>query len=131
LTAATVALARQTTMGGAPLHLVARTLLVGPELAATAGALVASITPVTTPPEAGLQVVEDPRLPGAGWYLAADPVQHATIVTAYRRGGQDPELMSADGFDTDSRDYKGRLTSVPPASAPRAWSTRRPRSGAL
>jgi len=30
-------------------------------------------------------------------------------VTAYRRGGQDPELLSADGFDTDSRDYKGRL----------------------
>jgi hypothetical protein len=109
LTAATVALARQTTMGGAPLHLVARTVLVGPELAATAGALVASITPANTPPEAGLQVVEDPRLPGTGWYLAADPHQHATIVTAYRRGAQDPELLSADGFDTDSRDYKGRL----------------------
>src|SRR5262249_60836265 len=96
-------------MGGPPLHRVARTVLVGPELAATAGALVASITPANTPPEAGLQIVEDPRIHGTGWYLAADPHQHATIVTAYRRSGQDPELLSADGFDTDSRDYKGRL----------------------
>jgi hypothetical protein len=109
LTAATLALARQTTMGGAPLHLVARTLLVGPVLAATAGALVQSITPANTPPDTGLQVVVDPRIPDASWYVATDPHQHATIVTAYRRGGQDPELLSADGFNTDSRDYKGRL----------------------
>jgi len=71
--------------------------------------LVQSITPANTTPDAGLQVVVDPRIPDASWFVAADPDLHAAVATAYRRGAEDPELMARDGFDIDAREYKGRL----------------------
>lgn len=55
-----------------------------------------------------LEVVQDDRITG-GWYVTCDPRERPTVVTAQLAGIDGPELLARDAWDTDARNYKGRL----------------------
>jgi hypothetical protein len=110
LAAASSALAAQTAHG-TPLHLTARFLIVGPALGQQARALVTSTTPPNATADSGvIEVVQDPRIPGTDWYLAADPRARATIAVAHLASAPEPELLARDDWDHDGREYKARDT---------------------
>jgi hypothetical protein len=110
LAVAASALAAQTASGTA-LHLVARYLIVGTALGPQARALVMSTTPLDATPDAGtITVIVDDRIPATDWYLACDPRQHDTLVTAHLAASPEPELLVRDGWEIEGREYKGRDT---------------------
>jgi adenylate cyclase len=110
LAAATAALAAQA-VDGTALHLVARYLLVGTALGPQARALAMATTPFDATPDAGtLAVIQDDRIPGTDWYVAADPRQRDTLVTAHLSTSPAPELLARDPWEIDGREYKGRDT---------------------
>jgi hypothetical protein len=110
LAVAASALAAQTD-GTTALHLVARYLIVGSALGPAARQLVTTMTPADTPDGGGpLTVIEDSRIAGTDWFVAADPRQHDTLVTAHLTASPEPELLVRDGWEIDGREYKGRDT---------------------
>lgn len=54
-------------------------------------------------------IVDSPRLSGAGWYMFADPSDAPVIEVSFLDGMQEPYLEVQDGFDVDGARIKGRL----------------------
>jgi ribosomal protein L37AE/L43A len=109
LAAATSQLAQQAATGGTALHLRAAYLLVGTALGSTARELAVKQMPPTGAAEAGaLTVLQDDRIPGAQWYVVADPAQCALIVTAHLQTEPTPTLEARDHWSIDAREYRGR-----------------------
>jgi len=102
--------------GEATLNLSPTFLIVPAALETDAEQLLASIQPskaADAVPEwlRQLEVVVDSRLDedsASAWYLAASPAQFDTIEVA-RLGGNGAEVMTDEGFDTDTLRFKVRL----------------------
>lgn len=127
------AMSKQTGLDGKTLiNVMARYILVPPELETTAEQLVASITAATTANVVPASIrslvpISEPRLSvgvslenpdgsittvagsATTWYLAADPNQIDTIEYAYLEGEEGVSIDSRVGFDIDGVEVRARL----------------------
>jgi hypothetical protein len=121
--AARQAMLTQTAPDGQFLSLMPRFLIVGPaqELAALQFlapiSIVGAITDTVPQVYRALQLVVEPRITDASWYLAADPNQIDTIEYDYLAGapGGGPTIETREGWDIDGQEYKAReeFTATP------------------
>lgn len=113
LSAARLAMMRQTGLAGELIDVVPKYLVVSPELQTTAEKLLATIQPATTAdvnPFAGrLQLVVDRRLAAAPWHLVADPDLVPSLEFAHIEGMEGPSFETREGFDVDGVETKVRL----------------------
>src|SRR5262249_20197922 len=116
MTAARILMAAQKSAEGTLLALTPMFLLCGPLLETTALQFTSS-TIVPRVPTAvvpsyfkSLNVVVDPRIADASWYLAASPAQIDTLEVAYLEGAPEggPTLDSQVSWDIDGIEYKAR-----------------------
>lgn len=113
LSAARLAMRKQTGMSGELLDIAPKYLVVSPDQETIAEQLLATIY-AATPEDANvftnLQLVVDPRLTSASrWYLAADPAQVDGMEFAYLEGEAGPQIESRNGFEVDGVQIKVRL----------------------
>jgi hypothetical protein len=116
INAARLAMVNQTSPDGQFLALLPRFLICGPQQELAALQFLQPITIVaatqTLIPRAyqSLQLVVEPRITDASWYLAADPNQIDTIEYDFLDGapGGGPTLETREGWDIDGQEYKAR-----------------------
>jgi phage head maturation protease len=113
LTAARLAMRKQTGKGGGLISVTPRILVVGADLETEAEKLIAEIRPVTVdevnPFSKLTALVVEPRLPEYGWYLVADPAEIDGLEYAYLASSPGPQIESRIGFETDGLETKVRL----------------------
>ena len=117
IAAARMAMMNQTSLDGHFLSIMPRFLIIGPVQELSALQFLAPITIVGAPTQVTptvfqtLQLVVDPRITDASWYLAADPNQIDTIQYDYLEGagGGGPTLESREGWDIDGMEFKARM----------------------
>jgi len=113
LSAARVAMWRQTGLSGQLIGVTPRFLLVPPELQTAAEQTVAEIMATKAEdvvPFANIDVVVDPRLTDVEqWYVVADPAQIDGIEYAYLEGAPGPQIETRAGFEVDGMQVKVRL----------------------
>jgi hypothetical protein len=113
----------QTSPDGQFLSIMPRFLIVGPaqELSALQFlapiSIVGAITDTVPQVYRALQLVVEPRITDASWYLAADPNQIDTIEYDYLAGapGGGPAIETREGWDIDGQEYRAReeFTAMP------------------
>src|SRR5262249_45152246 len=116
MTAAPQLMAAQKAAEGTLLALTPMFLLCGPLLETTALQFTSSMVVPTAPTGVipqyfkTLQVVVDPRITDASWYLAASPAQIDTVEVAYLESAPEggPTLDSQVSWDIDGIEYKAR-----------------------
>lgn len=116
LNAARVKLRRQTAVGGGPLNLEPRFLIVSPEMEGQAETVVASTTRFSAGGAessaagwvSGLKVIAEPRLASNVAYLATSPDLVDTAEVATLDGHDAPELSQREGFHIDTIEWKVR-----------------------
>lgn len=114
LSAARVALRKQTGMDTELLNLQMKYLVVPPELETLADQLVSPIyQPITAETvnvfQSRLQVISDPRLTNATkWYLTTSPDQIDMLVHSYLDGEAGLHIENRYGFDVDGIEIKAR-----------------------
>jgi hypothetical protein len=110
LSAARLAMGKQTGLAGEMIDVVPKFLVVSLELQTTAEKLLAQIQPTNSDdvnPFAGkLQLVVDRRLDAAPWYLAADPYLTPSLEYAYLEGAEGPQFFTKEGFNIDGVETK-------------------------
>jgi Mu-like prophage major head subunit gpT len=121
--AARQAMLNQKSADGQFLSIMPRFLIVGPLQEVYALQFLAPITIVgaigDTVPQVyrAMELVVDPRITDAAWYLAASPDQIDTIEYDYLAGaaGGGPTLETRVGWDIDGQEYKAReeFTATP------------------
>lgn len=114
LSAARLAMRRQTGLSGRPIAVAPKFLVVPPEIETTAEMLLASINPASTsdvnPFSGKLELLVEPRLTDTGrWYVAADPAQVPGLEFAYLQGAEGPQIEQRAGFEVDGLEIKIRL----------------------
>lgn len=114
LSAARLAMRRQTGLAGRSIAVSPKYLVVPPELETTAEMLLASINPASTsdvnPFSGKLELLVEPRLTDTGrWYVAADPAQVPGLEFAYLQGAEGPQIEQRAGFEVDGLEIKIRL----------------------
>src|SRR5262249_43640824 len=123
INAARRAMVNQTGPDGQFLALLPRLLICGPQQELSALQFLAPISIVGATqdmiPRAyqSLQLIVEPRITDASWYLAADPNQVDTIEYDFLDGapGGGPTLEKREGWDIDGQEYKAReeFTATP------------------
>jgi hypothetical protein len=130
MTAARQLMAGQTSSDGQVLGITPMFLICGPLLETAAYQFTSSMIVPTTPGSVvppyfkTLNVVVDPRITDASWYLAASPNQIDTIEYAYLEGAPEggPRLDSQVNWDIDGIEYRCREgISGPPPSSGAGW----------
>lgn len=110
LSAARLAMGKQTGLAGELIDVLPKFLVVSLELQTTAEKLLAQIQPTTSDavnPFAGkLQLVIDRRLDAAPWYLVADPALVPSLEYSYLEGAEGPKFFTREGFDIDGVETK-------------------------
>ncbi|WP_042336366.1 phage major capsid protein [Bradyrhizobium sp. DOA9] len=113
LSAARLAMRKQTGQGGGLISVTPRFLLVPPDLETAGEKLLTQVQAVTTDnvnPFARLSLVVEPRLASATrWYLVADPAEIDGLEYAYLAGSPGPQIETRAGFDVDGVQVKVRL----------------------
>jgi hypothetical protein len=113
LSAARLAMAKQTGLAGELIDVIPAFLVVPPELQTLAEKLLATIQPTTTSevnPFAGkLQLVVDRRLTDKPWYVVASPAMVPSLEYAYLEGAEGPQFFTTEGFDIDGVETKVTL----------------------
>lgn len=113
LSAARLAMRRQTGLSGELIDVTPRYLLVAPELETEAEKLLAEITAAKTEdvnPFGKLTLLTDPRLTDPDqFYLAADPATVDGLEYAYLEGAPGPQIETKAGFEVDGMQVKVRL----------------------
>lgn len=113
LTAARLAMRRQTGIGGGLISVTPKFLVVPPELETAAEKLLTEIRATTTAevnPFSNLVLVVEPRLSSATrWYLTADPAEIDGLEFAYLAGAPGPQTETRNGFEIDGVQVKVRL----------------------
>ena len=107
----------QVSAEGVALNIEPTFLLVGPLLETAAlqilnGTFVPTTVEATIPaPMRTLQLVVDPRIRDASWYLAASPNQIDTLEYAYLDGAPTggPALETREGWDVDGVEFRARM----------------------
>lgn len=114
LSAARLAMRKQTGLSGKPIGVTPKFILVPPELETTVEKELAAITAAATSDvnvfANGLTVVVEPRLSNATrWYVIADPAQIDGLEYAYLEGSPGPQIETKQGFEVDGVQLKVRL----------------------
>lgn len=114
LSAARLAMRRQTGINGRPIAVTPKYLLVPPELETTAEIQLATIHPTSSadvnPFGGKLEILVEPRLTDTvRWYIAADPSATEGLEYSYLQGEEGPQTDSRAGFDVDGVEVKVRL----------------------
>lgn len=114
LSAARLAMRKQTGINSRPLNVAGKYILTPPDLETTVDKLLTTIQASQSSnvnPFAGkLEQLTDARLTNATrWYIVADPSQIAGLEYAYLLGEEGPQTFTRDGFDVDGVEVKVRL----------------------
>jgi hypothetical protein len=113
LSAARLAMRKQTGPGGGLISVTPGFLLVPPDMETACEKLLTQIQATTTDdvnPFARLTLVVEPRLSSTTrWYLVADPAQIDGLEYAYLAGAPGPQTESKAGFEVDGVQVKVRL----------------------
>lgn len=116
LSAMRSAMKKQTGLDGQLLNIMPKFLIVGSERETEAEALVSSLIIPNTVSDSiplafarSLQVIAEPRLGAAPYYLAASIGQIDVIELAYLQGQRGVYLETRMGFDVDGMELKARL----------------------
>lgn len=113
LSAARLAMRKQTGPGGGLIAVTPRYLLVPSELETPSEKLLTEIQATTTEdvnPFARLSLIVEPRLTSATrWYLVADPAGIDGLEFSYLAGAPGPQIESRAGFEVDGVQTKVRL----------------------
>ncbi|EEW24018.1 prohead protease/major capsid protein fusion protein [Rhodobacter ferrooxidans] len=113
LSAARLAMRKQTGLSGALIDVVPKYLLVPPELETLGEQTLATIAATKTAdanPFANLTLVVEPRLTsGTQWYVLADPATIDGLEYAYLEGAPGPQIETRAGFEVDGVQIKVRL----------------------
>lgn len=114
LSAARLAMRKQTGLSGKPINVQPRKLLVPPELETDAEMLLTATQPAKTADVntfAGkLDLLVEARLSSATrWYMTADPAQLEGLEYAYLEGEPGPQIDTRHGFEVDGVEIKVRL----------------------
>ena len=90
-----------------------RFLIVGPDSETDAEKVLTTIYPATAedvnPFTGKLQLVVEPRLTGAGWYLMADPARIASIQYAYLASAPGVQIQRMDAWETLGMSFRAFL----------------------
>lgn len=125
LSAARLAMRRQTAPGGMLIDVTPRYVLVPPELETDAEQLLAEIAASTTAdvnPFANLTLLVDPRLVDEDqFYVVADPATVDGLEYAYLEGAPGPQMETRAGFEVDGVQTKIRLDFGAGWIDPRGW----------
>eukprot|EP00873_Tetraselmis_striata_P040201 jgi/Tetstr1/460465/TSEL_005724.t1 len=114
LSAARLAMRRQTGINGRAISIAPKFLVVPPELETTAEEILATIQPTRTDDVnvfgGKLELVVEARLYDVNrWYVAADPATVEGLEYAYLMGSEGPQTESRAGFEVDGVEVKVRL----------------------
>ncbi|MCA1453977.1 Mu-like prophage major head subunit gpT family protein [Bradyrhizobium sp. BRP22] len=113
LSAARLAMRKQTAKGGGLISVTPRFLLAPPDLETTCEKLLTAIQATNTDdvnPFARLSLVIEPRLANATrWYLVADASEIDGLEFAYLAGAPGPQVETRAGFEVDGVQVKVRL----------------------
>ena len=114
LSAARLAMRRQTGLNGRAISITPKFLLVPPELETDAEEILAAIQPAKTedvnPFGGKMELLVESRLADiARWYVAADPASVEGLEYAYLQGSEGPQTESRAGFEVDGVEVKVRL----------------------
>jgi phage head maturation protease len=113
LTAARLAMRKQTEPGGQKINITPRYLIAPPDLETLAEKTISAIQATTTSDVnafAFLSLIIEPRLTDAyAWYLVADPASIDGIEHCYLEGQVGPQVFSEVGFEVDGVKFKIRL----------------------
>lgn len=113
LSAARLAMRKQTGKGGGLISVTPRYLLAPPDMETSCEKLLTQVQAVTTDgvnPFARLSLVIEPRLTdSARWYLVADPAEIDGLEYAYLSCSPGPQVESRAGFEVDGVQVKVRL----------------------
>ncbi len=113
LSAARLAMRKQTGLGGDLIAVTPRYVLVSAEQETEAEKVLSEIQAHRTDdvnPFSALSLIVDPRLSEAApWYVAADPAQIDGLEYAYLDGAEGPQIESRNGFEVDGVQIKVRL----------------------
>lgn len=113
LSAARLAMRKQTGLAGEQIDVTPRFVVVPPDLETTAEQVLAEIAATKTAdanPFANLTLIVEPRLTDpAAWYVAADPAVIDGLEYAYLEGAPGPQIETRQGFEVDGVQIKVRL----------------------
>lgn len=113
LAAARLAMRRQKGVGGGPISVTPKFLVVPPELETDAEKLLTEIRAATSAdvnPFSNLTLVVEPRLTSpTRWYIAADTAEIDGLEFAYLAGAPGPQTETRNGFEIDGVQVKVRL----------------------
>ncbi|MFI0476272.1 prohead protease/major capsid protein fusion protein [Paracoccus jiaweipingae] len=113
LSAARLAMRKQTGLSGDLIDVTPRFVVVPPDLETAMEKALTAVQAGKTAdanPFAKLTLVVDPRLtPGTRWYVAADPALIDGLEYAYLEGAPGPQVETKTGFEVDGVQMKVRL----------------------
>jgi hypothetical protein len=114
LSAARLAMRKQTGLAGERIAVAPRFLVVPPDLETVAEQLLADLAAATVeeqnPFSGKLELVVNPYMTSdQAWYLAAAPELIAGLEYAYLEGNEGPQIETRNGFDVDGVEIKVRL----------------------
>lgn len=113
LSAARLAMRKQTGQGGGLISVTPRFLLAPPDMETACEKLLTQVQAVTTDgvnPFARLSLIIEPRLADAHrWYVVADPAEIDGLEYAYLAGAPGPQIETRAGFEVDGVQVKVRL----------------------
>lgn len=110
LSAARLAMRKQTGINKKPINAAPKFLLVGPDLETKAEQVLAQLAAATVddvnPFSGRLSLAVDPRLPANAWYVFADPASIPVLEYAYLSSAQGPQIASREGFDVLGMEFR-------------------------
>lgn len=113
LAAARLGMRKQTGIGGEPINVTPRFVLVPPELETVAQQALSAVQATATRdanPFSGLELIVDAHLASASrWYLVADPAHTDGLEFSYLEGAPGPQIETKAGFEVDGVQIKVRL----------------------
>lgn len=106
LTAAVLALKKQTSISGKTLRIVPKYLIVSPDQEIAARKLLATVAPTQTSQvnvfsSMNIMLIVEHRLTGNAWYLTADPASIEGLYYAYLQGNGGLRSNREESFDTN------------------------------
>lgn len=125
LSAARLAMRKQTGLGGQLIDVTPRFVLVPPELETIAEQVLTEIAATTTAdvnPFGKLVLLVEPRLSVANrWYVVSDPASAEGLEYAYLEGAPGPQIETRAGFEVDGVQTRIRLDFGAGWTDHRAW----------